>query len=367
MYQKEYMELAIKLAQNCQCSPNPAVGAVIVKDGKVIGQGFTQPYGEEHAEVQAIKNCIEDTQGADLYVTLEPCSHYGKTPPCVEAIYRAGIKNVYAGIKDPNPKVNGKGFFMLQTARINVEFPFFEEIIKKQLEHYLVWIQSKKPFVIMKNIISLDGKILTDNGDINAFSNAIIKDKIQNLRDTIDAVLIANPTVVPELASVLSKGGGGGKSLIILDPNLELEPKSYPLKIILFYHKDVQNKEKIDLLNKNNIDTYPVSMKHGLLNINEILLTLGSLGISSLLTETDTDINSQLIKNELVNKIYFFILPQILGGNKNVFDSLNISKIDNKIDLTDIQIEVFDDEIMFVGYPDYKNGGKDYYGNNLLD
>ncbi|MCL2063619.1 MAG: bifunctional diaminohydroxyphosphoribosylaminopyrimidine deaminase/5-amino-6-(5-phosphoribosylamino)uracil reductase RibD [Candidatus Cloacimonetes bacterium] len=368
MYESKFMELAISLAEKGfgLSSPNPVVGAVIVKEGRVIGEGYTLPYGDEHAEVIAIKNCKEDPNGADLYVTLEPCSHYGKTPPSVEAIYKAGIKNVFAGLKDPNPKVNGKGFFMLQTARINVEYPFYEDIIKKQLEYYLFWVQTKKPFIILKNISSLDGKLGTENGDPLELMNEHSIERIAKLRAEVDAFMtFKNESIIKYSESQSlnsSRTTNDWQNLklpykVIIDHGLDQDIESTIFqnekisKTIVFYNKNNNYYTKMDIDQNNGLILFPIEEKNGFLNIDEIFLKLGDMNIVSFMIESDTKMNSYLLKNGYVNKIYYLISPKILGGNKNVFDSLNLTKIEDHIYLDDIKIEMFENEILIIGYP----------------
>jgi len=360
MFQSEFMERAVMLADMGlgKCSPNPAVGAVVVKSGRIIGEGFTQPYGGDHAEVQAIKNCTEDTEGADLYVTLEPCSHFGKTPPCVDFIYKAKIANVYAGIKDPNPKVDGKGFFMLKVAGINVEYPFYEEIIKKQLEYYLTWVQKKKPFVIMKNAVSLDGKIASKNGDSKWITSEASLKRVHALRNEVDAILTTINTVKKDnpMLNVRLDMVNKQPLRVVLDPFLEIEIQSNlcqtaeTFKTIIFYDKNLVKKEKIDILNEKKINTIPVSANDEYLNIDEILFYLGEMKILSVLVEAGTKLNSYLLKNQYVNKLFYFLSPKILGGDKNVFDSLNIVDMKNQIKIYDANIEVIENDVLFIGY-----------------
>ena len=278
------MELAIELAEQGRgkTSPNPFVGAVVVKEGKVIGTGFTKPYGDDHAEVQALKNCIESPQGADLYVTLEPCSHYGKTPPCAEAIIKAGIKNVYAGIRDPNPKVDGNGFETLRQANVNVEYPFCENIISKQLEYYLHWVVTGKPFVILKNAVSLDGKIAANNGSSKWITNELSRNKVHQLRHEVDAVVTTINTVKQDnpILNVRLDEVYKHPIRVILDPHIEIDPNSNICKTaseyqtIIFYDNKMKLEAKHCELAKQS-SLLPVNCEASLLDFDEILTALG--------------------------------------------------------------------------------------------
>jgi diaminohydroxyphosphoribosylaminopyrimidine deaminase/5-amino-6-(5-phosphoribosylamino)uracil reductase len=160
------MRKAIQCAEKARgtCSPNPFVGAVIVKDDKIISCGWTQHYGGDHAEIQALKKAGNEAKGAEIYVTLEPCAHYGKTPPCAEALIKAGISKAFIGITDPNPLVSSKGIKMLEKAGITVELGFMQEEVSRQLEYFLCRINKQRPFVIWKTAMSLDGRVAANDG-----------------------------------------------------------------------------------------------------------------------------------------------------------------------------------------------------------
>ena len=354
MYQEKYMLRAIELAEKARgkCSPNPAVGAVLVQNDNIIGEGYTQIYGEDHAEVNAIKQSRESTEGADLYVTLEPCSHYGKTPPCVEAIYKAGIKNVYAGIKDPNPKVNGRGFFLLKMAGINIEYPFFEEEISNQLEYYLTWIQSKKPFVILKNAVSLDSKIASVYSDSKWITNDLSRQRVHLLRSEVDAVLTTINTVQADnpMLNVRLSNDCKQPIRVILDPFLKIDINSNIYKTADIYKTLIFYNSKIeipniheDAINKKFPVLIPVSANEEFLNINEVLIKLGEMKITSVLIEAGTKLNTFLLENNLVDKLFYFIAPKILGGNTNVFEGLK-----KQINLKNIKIEIIDKDILII-------------------
>ena len=380
MYDEKYMLLAIEIAEQGRgkCSPNPAVGAVVVRDDTILAIGYTQPCGQDHAEVQAIKKA-GDCNGADLYVTLEPCSHYGKTPPCAEGIISAGIKNVFAGIKDPNPKVNGKGFEMLKQAGIKAEYPFFEDTISRQLECYLHWITTGKPFVILKNAVSLDGKIADTQGNSKWITNESSRKKVHELRQEVDAVLTTINTVKQDNPTLNVRLENTHKHpiRIVLDPFLELSKDSniykttHEYKTMVFHAQQATNsppkrggceadgepyrglQASLSGCNGGHIKYIPVSSSDSCLDISEILTILGEMKITSLLVEAGTTLNSYMLKKRLVNKLFYFIAPRILGGTRNVYDDLDIANIDNQIKIDDIQIEVINNDMLVCGYPIY--------------
>jgi len=355
----QYLEKAIALAENAKniCRPNPPVGAVIVLQQQIIGEGWTQKYGSEHAEIQALKNCSTSPHGADLYVTLEPCCHWGKTPPCTDAIIKAGIKNVYIGICDPNPKVNQQGIKILQKAGIHVESGLLAKEIKEQLAVYLHWITTGTPLVIMKNAVSLDGKIAAANGDAKWITNSAARQRVHNLRSQNDAVLTTINTVQKDnpLLTVRLTGVEKQPLRIILDPFLDLSLESQicqtaqQYRTLIFYHHHTTKPQKINALQALNIDVLPVQGEAPILDFREVLLLLGALNITSVLVETGTLFNSYLIKNRLAQKIYYFIAPKILGGNNAVFTDLNFLTLTDQIIIKNCKIEILDDNILFFG------------------
>jgi len=340
------------------CSPNPFVGAVLVKDGVVLSTGYTLAYGGDHAEVQAIKHSLADPTGSDLYVTLEPCCHFGRTPPCTDAIIKAGIANVYAGVKDPNELVNGKGFVALKQAGINVEYPFFEEEICEQLEFYLHYITTKRPFVILKNAVSLDGKVAANNGTSRWISNEMSRNYVHQLRHNVDAILttintvqLDNPTLNVRLQAVKKQ-----PVRLILDTNLQIDLSSNICqtacnqKTIIFCSKAVGNSAKSDALQQLQIEIIPVDIiQEATLDILQILTILGSRRISSVLIEAGATLATYLLRNRLINKFYCFVCPKIIGGDRNLFSELGIQDISQHIPLEDVKIEVLDDNVLFVG------------------
>jgi len=360
MFDPQYMQLAIQVAETDRevCSPNPFVGAVLVKDDKIIGTGWTQAYGGDHAEVQAIKKCETTPEGADLYVTLEPCCHYGKTPPCTEAIIKAGIKNVYAGIPDPNPRVDGQGFSALRDAGIHVEYPFFEESIQEQLQYYLKWITTGKPFVIQKNAISLDGKIAADNGSSRWISGEQSRQRVHMLRHQVDAVLTTintvkadNPTLNVRLDVVKKQ-----PIRVIFDAHLQipLESNIYQTadiyKTIIFYDETSKDTQKVSTLQSKQIETIAVSANNdGLLDFAQILGVLGSKKVTSVLVEAGTTLNSYLLRNGFIDQMYLFICPKILGGHRGVFNAIDITDMSEVINVSQCKYEQVGEDMLVIG------------------
>jgi diaminohydroxyphosphoribosylaminopyrimidine deaminase/5-amino-6-(5-phosphoribosylamino)uracil reductase len=370
---EKYMRGAISIAQNARksSSPNPAVGAIIVKGDTIIGSGFTQLYGSDHAEVQAIKSCTTDPAGSTMYVTLEPCSHIGKTPPCTQSIISAGIKKVYIGILDPNPIVHGNGVRQLQKAGIHVEYPFFSEIITKDLEFYIKWITTQTPFIIMKNAVSLDGKIAAENGSSKWITSEKSREKVHNIRASVDAILTTintlradDPILTVRYGASLHHNMGYQDAVrVVLDPLLDIDLQNNICKTadkyntIIYHAQGLCPTEKINALTNLSIKVIPISYHADndvpFLNLNEVLTSLAHKNITSVLVEAGATLCSQLMRLHLVDKIYYFISPKILGGSRNVYDKLGLNDLSEHISLHDTQIETIESDVLIVGYPVY--------------
>ena len=284
------MELAIKLAKKGEgkVNPNPMVGAVIVKDGIVIGEGYHEKYGEGHAEVNAFKSLKEDPSGATMYVTLEPCSHYGKTPPCADKIIKNNIKRVVIGMIDPNPLVAGNGVDKLKKAGIEVKVGVLEEKCKKLNEVFIKYILSKKPFVVLKTAMSLDGKIATRTGESKWISSEKSRLQVHNLRNKLSAIMVGVNTVIkdnPELTCRIENGNNPIR--IIVDSTLRIPMNSKVLqnkdnKTIIATTKRANIKNMQELL-KKNINVLIIDEKNGQVDLSALIKKLGELNIDSIL------------------------------------------------------------------------------------
>lgn len=362
MFKEEYFTRAFNLAEKGRgkTSPNPFAGAVIVKNNRIVGEGYTQPCGQDHAEIQALKKAGAETKDAEMYVTLEPCSHYGKTPPCTEAIIKAGIKKVFAGIQDPNPKVNGSGFKRLKEAGIKVKKGLREKDIRKQLEYYLTYITRKRPFIIMKNAVSLDGNISTISGDSKWISSKEARKDTHILRNEVDGILTGSGTVEaddPLLNVRLSASDACRHPLrFILDSNLKTSPNSKlaksarQIKTVIFKDSAYQNPDKEKALLKHSVEIIGVSKDQNGLDLTEILPKIYDFEITSLMIEAGAKVASSFMKSGFVDKLYYYIAPKIIGGNKSVFSELKLKKLKDcfKIDID--KIEKIGDDIKIIAY-----------------
>jgi diaminohydroxyphosphoribosylaminopyrimidine deaminase/5-amino-6-(5-phosphoribosylamino)uracil reductase len=313
-----YMHLAMLEGEKGRgmTSPNPGVGAVIVQRGTLVGQGYTQPAGQAHAEIQALKQAGAQARGATLYVTLEPCSHYGRTPPCTDQIIKAGIKKVVFGVQDPNPLVNGQGMFLLQKAGIEVIKGVLADQIRRQLEIFLKYITKNRPFVCIKTAASLDGKITLKTNQRWHLSGEEAQAFTHELRRTYDAIMVGTNTVLidnPQLTCLRGKSPWR----VILDRELKI-----PLTAKVFD----QQAQTIVVTAKNNLRKEAILMKAGIeilkiktdylgkLNLKSLLEKLATKKISSVLVEGGSTLNAALLRSKLVDKIHFIYTPQLIGG-----------------------------------------------------
>ncbi len=359
------MKLALELAEKFRgkTSPNPMVGAVVVKIGEIVGSGAHQCAGAPHAEVFALDEAGEKAKGATLYVTLEPCCHHGKTPPCTDKIINAGISKVVIAAKDPNPLVACKGIQQLRVADIKVETGILEADAKKQNEIFFHYIQTKKPFVIAKMAISLDGKIATSNGNAKWISNAESRIVTHELRDQVDTILIGKNTLInddPSLNVRLDSIKEGPQKIIII-PKLDITAeklskmkiykwsKSKPLIIIC--HESNATNDIIAKFQNYNIHIIPISGTLENLNIDEILTKLGQLEITSLLLEGGGGVYTSFLKAGFINKFHIFQAP-ILIGNDGIpmLKNLSINSIDSAYNLENVTTEKLDNNLHVIGY-----------------
>ncbi|NOR46352.1 MAG: bifunctional diaminohydroxyphosphoribosylaminopyrimidine deaminase/5-amino-6-(5-phosphoribosylamino)uracil reductase RibD [Candidatus Delongbacteria bacterium] len=356
------MKIALKesLKGKGKVSPNPLVGAVIVKNGKIIGKGAHLKFGKEHAEINAFNNCSGSPTGADLYVTLEPCDHYGKTPPCTERIIKEKISRVFIATLDPFKKVNGKGAERLRKVGIEVNVGILEEKAKKVNESFLHFQKTKTPFILLKSAISLDGSIATDTGDSKWISSPKSRKYVHKLRNDYDAILVGKNTVLkdnPELTVRLIKGTNPKRVIIDKDLSLDINRKIFSDKnknnTIILMSKDSNQSQKETILRNQGITILKISTVNGYLNLKEAMKELGKLGITSMMVEGGGFTASMFLKEKLVNRINLFIAPLIVGSTKKFTSNLGIDSISNAIKIVDKKISKFDKDILIDGLVEY--------------
>lgn len=366
-YDEKYMRLAMQLAGNAigRTSPNPLVGAVIVKDNRVVGCGWHRKAGTPHAEVHALNQAGELAQGADVYVTLEPCAHYGKTPPCAKALVEAKVKNVYGGLLDVNPKVAGKGFKILENAGIHVEYGFLQDELRKQNEVFFKWIEHKKPFVVLKAAMTLDGKIATATGQSKWITNETSRAYGYKLRDIYDGIMVGINTVIEDNPMLTSRVDGGKNPIrIVVDSSLKIDINANVVQDksakTIIATTDKANKDKILKLQAQDVDVIVVDKdENDKVDIEKLLDILGQQNIGqqnicSILVEGGATLSGSFVAKKLVDKVYFFIAPKIIGGKeaKTPVAGTGILNLQEALALKDIQIEKLEEDVLIIGRVD---------------
>ncbi|RMD57685.1 MAG: bifunctional diaminohydroxyphosphoribosylaminopyrimidine deaminase/5-amino-6-(5-phosphoribosylamino)uracil reductase RibD [Nitrospirae bacterium] len=359
------MKRALYLAEKGRgfTSPNPMVGALVVKDGIVIGEGFHKKAGTPHAEVIAIENAHHKTVGATLYVNLEPCCHKNKrTPPCTEAIIKAGIKRVVVAMEDPNPEVSGRGIEFLKKHGVEVECGVLGEEAKKLNEVFIKYITTKTPFVIMKIAQSIDGKIATSSYESKWITGEKARMYVQELRHMYDAVLVGIGTLLFDDPSLTARIKGGiNPYRIILDSTLRIPLSSKVIrenvdsKTIIATTEQRANREKLSILKDMGIKILILPCDNrGFVDIRELLRVLGRLEISSVLVEGGSNINASFLRAGVVDKVIFFIAPMIIGGSDAIssIGGLSPETLDSAIKIKRMRVDMVGNDILIEGYID---------------
>ena len=334
---KKYMDLTIKLAEKGKgsTSPNPMVGCIIVKRGRIVGKGFHRKAGTEHAEVLAIENAGKKASNSTMYVNLEPCSHWGRTPPCTERIVEAGVREVIIGMKDPNPLVDG--FRELKFRGLKTKIGILEKDAKKLNEAYIKYIRTKKPFAVIKVAMSADGRIATKTGDSRYITSREARTYVHQLRTEVDAVMVGLNTVLrdnPALTPRLAKGKDPMK--VVVDSRLKI-PKNCNLmkdasKLIIATTNKAP-KSKIKRLEEKGVKIIVTKSSDGLVDLQDLMKHLGKHEITSVMIEGGSELNSSAIKNRVVDKILIFTAPKLIGNGLGAIGNLGVNKIDKAIDL----------------------------------
>jgi diaminohydroxyphosphoribosylaminopyrimidine deaminase/5-amino-6-(5-phosphoribosylamino)uracil reductase len=341
-------------------NPNPLVGAVIVKDNRIIGEGYHEYFGGPHAEVNAFANAKEDVEGATMYVTLEPCSHYGKTPPCADAIVRNKIAKVVVGMIDPNPKVSGMGIEILRSNGIEVTTGIMENEIRKTNEIFIKYITDKKPFCIMKTAMTMDGKISTSIGDSKWISNEKSRSYVHELRQMVTGIMVGIGTVVaddPELTTRRQGKISKNPIRIIIDSTAKISLDAKVLKCddntkTIIVTTKFADESKIKAIKQNGAEVIVMENKNRWVNLKELMSVLGDRGIDSILLEGGSTLNFSALKEGIVDKVITFICPKIFGGScgKTPVGGQGIEHARDSIVLRDTEVTRFDEDFMIEGY-----------------
>ena len=321
-----HMKLALRLAARGAgwVSPNPMVGAVVVKEGRVVGRGYHRRAGAPHAEVEALRSAGEAARGADLYVTLEPCNHQGKTPPCTQAILAAGVRRVIIAARDPNPQVTGGGAEFLASQGVDITMGVLETEARRLNEAWLHYINTGRPWVMAKAACSLDGKIATVGGESQWLTGEAARAVGHRLRHRVDAIVVGVGTVLaddPQLTTRRPRGPGKDPIRVVLDSRLRLPLTSRLLHLDSAAPTWVATTsqappETIRSLEAKGAQVLVLPAEAGRVSLSALLKELGTRQVQSLLVEGGAETLGTFFDQRLVNQFYFFYAPKILGGQQ---------------------------------------------------
>ncbi len=358
-----FMWAALDLARRGRgkTSPNPMVGAVVVRDGQIIGTGYHQAAGEAHAEVMALRKAGGNARGAVLYVNLEPCIHQGRTGPCTEAIIAAGISKVVAAMEDPNPLVSGKGFQRLKEAGVKVKVGVLEEKSRRLNEVFIKHITTGRPFVIVKSAVTADGKIATRAGHSRWITGEKARAFVHRLRNNSDAIAVGIDTVLhddPRLTARLEEGGGKDPLRVVVDSRARLPIDARMIKMssraaTLLAATAAAPPEKRRALEEKGVELLLLPEKGGRVDLDALIEELGRRGICQLLVEGGGTLNFSLLEAGLIDKVMLFIAPLIVGGRESPtsFGGEGVATLDQGWRLEDLEIKQYDGDLLLIGYP----------------
>ena len=359
----EYMERALSLAELAlgHASPNPAVGAVIIRDGEIVGEGYTQPPGSDHAEIVALHQAGENARGATMYVTLEPCCHFGRTPPCTQSIIAAGIKEVHMAIIDPNPVVNGKGKDELEKAGIKTYLGEEEEKARLLNECYIKYITTGTPFITVKFAMSLDGKIATRTGDSKWISGEAARRYAHFMRYAADAIMVGINTILvdnPHLTQRVGKHGGQAEKQplrVIVDSKGRIPLNARVFKMpgkTLVAVANMADRGKKDKLTQMGVQVMELPGDDERVDLHRLLQELGKKEISNILVEGGSTLLGSFFDQKLADKIIIFLSPVIIGGEDALspIGGKGVSKMSEAIRLNRVKMKVLSDDALIMGY-----------------
>lgn len=356
---EHYMNQALDLARQGEgrTRPNPAVGAVIVKDGVVVGRGFHPKAGQPHAEIFALREAGNQARQADMYVTLEPCSHHGRTGPCADAIIEAGLSRVYVGTTDPNPQVAGNGIRRLREAGIEVFCGILENLCLRIIAPFAKHICTGLPYVVLKSSMTLDGKTATASGHSQWVSNAASRLEVHRLRDRIDGIMVGIGTVLrdnPQLTTRLPEGGRDPERIVV-DSRLRIPEESSILRLNSDAKTVVATTgqaplDKIERLRALGVEVLVLPAISGRVDLHALLAVLGKRGLQSMLLEGGAELNGAFWRAGLVDRLMMFVAPKVVGGEgKGVFAGPGIASMTEATVLQDVRVRQFGGDTLIEG------------------
>jgi len=367
MEDQQYMALALDLAEAAlgQTGTNPSVGCVVVKEGRIVGLGAHLRQGEAHAEVYALNMAGAEAEGSTVYVTLEPCSHYGRTPPCAERLVKERVKRVVVAAQDTDPRVSGRGIALLRENGIEVTVGVLQERAIAQNEVFFHVIAKKRPFVAVKTAATLDGKIATHTGDSKWITNSASRTFVHELRHRYQAIMAGVGTVLADNPQLTARGGPAPKRQpirVIVDSRLRTPPTAAALEpradgqpsalILTTSAAPADARAALTARGAQCIDCGPGPR----VDLSLALQELGKLGIASVLVEGGGQLSGSLLAAGLADKVYAFVAPKIVGaGGPANFDFPGAAKMAAAVTLDRVNIRAFDSDVLIEGYPVYSN------------
>lgn len=355
---KIYMQRALDLSLLAagRTSPNPLVGCVIVKDGEIVGEGYHLQAGTPHAEIHALKAAGQKAQGADVYVTLEPCSHYGRTPPCTDALIKAGVKRVCIALTDPNPLVNGQGLKRLQEAGITVETGILSDKAQKINEAFIKTVTQKMPFVLYKCALTLDGKTAVSSGDSKWISSPEARQYVHHLRNTYDLIMVGSRTVIQDNPLLTCRHIEGGRNPVrlIVDATLSLPLDSKVLNpqhglciIAASQAADLKKQERLKEMPNVQVWQYDTERY---VPLPLLLRDIAAHGWNSILLEGGGTLAGKMLTEKLIDKIEFIIAPKIAGDGPSPISGLKLSQMSEAVHLDNLEINEIGGNYKITGY-----------------
>jgi diaminohydroxyphosphoribosylaminopyrimidine deaminase / 5-amino-6-(5-phosphoribosylamino)uracil reductase len=351
------MNMALRLAARGRTSPNPMVGAVVVKDGAVVGRGYHPKAGEPHAEVFALREAGAEAKGSTLYVTLEPCSHFGRTPPCADAIVEAGVARVVAAMVDPNPKVSGRGLDKLRGAGIEVAVGLMDEKARRLNEAFIKFITTGMPFVTLKMAMTMDGKIATHAGDSKWISGEESRRLVHRLRDRADAIVVGAGTALTDDPMLTARTGRSNwqPARVIVHELARISPDAQVFRVeggqAILATTSLAATEDLRKLEAAGARILMVEQEDGLVDVSALFQALAGLGMINIILEGGGELNASALHAGVVDKVVMFLAPKIIGGRhaKTPVEGAGAASMAEAMKLTDLRVRRCGEDIVITG------------------
>ncbi len=356
------MRRALDLARKGQgrTAPNPMVGAVIVNKGQVVGEGYHRQAGKPHAEIEALRKAGNRARGGRMVLNLEPCCHHGRTPPCTEAIIKSGIREMVVGLRDPNPKVRGRGIRALKQAGIKVATGVMKKECAALNEVFLKYITAARPFVILKSAISLDGKIATETGNSRWITGPEARNKVHQLRNQVGAILVGAGTVLkddPRLTTRLKNGTGNHPVRVILDnrgsiPHTARVFKNASRQQVIYVTSRQAAASRIKRFQNMGVEVWVLPEKDGGVHLPKLMQRLAQIELTSVMIEGGGQVNASALKSKIVDKVVFFLAPIVIGGTRspNVVQGAGIRHLKDAFKIKKLRVEPIGTDWVIEGY-----------------